>query len=95
MDWEVGQDNPCEDQHRKLTHHSNRGSSDPTLKPNLEEKQDLERIVSMPAYGEPMTPEDKDLLFKYRYTIFFVFVLRTSNNVHMIFTNPLPSVDFT
>jgi phosphatidylinositol 3-kinase len=66
-DWEMGQENPCEDQYRKLAHHSNRGSADPSLKPNLQEKQQLERIVQLPTFADKMKSDEKDLLFKYRY----------------------------
>jgi len=66
-DWEVGQDNPCEDQHRKLAHNSHRSSADPSLKPNLQEKQQLERIIQLPAFGDQLRMDEKDLLFKFRY----------------------------
>lgn len=67
LDWEIGQDNPCEDQHRKLAHHSKRGSADPSLKPNLQEKQMLDRIVTLPTFGDQLKLDEKDLVFKFRY----------------------------
>jgi len=66
-DWELGLENPCEDQHRKLVPHSVRGTSDPNLKPNLKEKQQLERIIQLPTFGDQLRLDDKDLLFKFRY----------------------------
>lgn len=51
-DWEIGQDNPAEDQIRRLSKDSLRGSADPTqLKPNLQEKQKLDLIVQSPTSG--------------------------------------------
>jgi len=66
-DWEIGQDNPCEDQHRKLAHHSKRGAADISLKPNLQEKQQLERIVHLPTFGDQLKLDEKDLVFRFRY----------------------------
>ena len=68
VDWEMelAADNPCEDMHRRLAHDSTRGlgGRDQAIKPNLQEKDKLDRILTTP--GDHLRTEDKDLLFRFR-----------------------------
>ena len=48
-DAETEEDNPVEEKYRKLAHGQLRGLVDPELKPNKEESQQIERLVSSRA----------------------------------------------
>ena len=67
VDWEMEMDvdNPCEDMYRRLAHHTRcRGGSDHHIKPNLQEKERLDKILHAP--GDHMKTEEKDLLYRFR-----------------------------
>lgn len=68
-DWDIRQDNLYEYQYRCLAHDMlPRGTSDPNIKPNLQDKENLERIVQ-DARSHNLSSEDMDLLYKFRYTL--------------------------
>ncbi len=69
MDWEVEEDNPVELKYRKLAHSLIRGTSDPNLKPNRDERQLIDAIINSPALGDHLRMEEKDLLWKFRYAL--------------------------
>ncbi len=67
MDWDIESDsNPCEEMYRRIAHDffRGRGGVDPQLKPNLKEKEGIDKILNTP--GDHMKAEDKDLLFRFR-----------------------------
>lgn len=67
VDWEMEMDadNPCEDMYRRLAHHTLcRGGSDHHIKPNLQEKERLDKILHAP--GDHLKTEEKDLLYRFR-----------------------------
>lgn len=67
VDWEMETDNPCEAMYRRLAHDTIRGrggAGDASVKPNLEEKERLDRILRTP--GDHMRSEDKDLMYRFR-----------------------------
>jgi phosphatidylinositol 3-kinase len=59
--------NPVEAKHRKLTRDMLRGLIDPNLKPNIEERAKLEQVIEAPGYD--LTNEQKDLLWRFRYSL--------------------------
>jgi phosphatidylinositol 3-kinase len=68
-DWDSRQDNLYEYQYRCLAHDMlPRGTSDPNIKPNLQDKENLERIVQ-DVRSQMLSSEDMDLLYKFRYTL--------------------------
>ncbi|TPX10633.1 uncharacterized protein E0L32_008367 [Thyridium curvatum] len=67
-DPEVGaRDNPAESKHRRLVRSQHRqGILDKDLKPNAKVRDELNMIMSYsPAH--PLSPEEKDLVWKFRY----------------------------
>jgi phosphatidylinositol 3-kinase len=68
VDWDMTMDNAAEDMFRVLTQNdSSRGASDPNLKPDLQEKEKIDRIIRSP--GDSMKPLDMDLIYKFRYAL--------------------------
>lgn len=69
VDWETELDNPCEEMYHRLAHDNirGRGTTDITLKPNLQEKEKLDRILKTP--GDHIRADDKDLMFRFRYRL--------------------------
>ncbi|CAM9225302.1 unnamed protein product [Ectocarpus fasciculatus] len=68
VDWDMTMDNAAEDMFRILTQNdSSRGTSDPNLKPDLQEKEKLDSIIRSP--GDSMKPADMDLIYKFRYAL--------------------------
>lgn len=74
VDWEMEMeaDSPCEDMYRRLAHDSirGRGGSDQAIKPNLQEKERLDKVLHAP--GDHMKTEEKDLLYRFRYGAVFI-----------------------
>ena len=71
VDWEMEADNPCEDLHRRLAHDTIRGRGgvgDSLAKPNLQEKERLDKILRTP--GDHLRAEDKDLMYRFRCSSF-------------------------
>jgi hypothetical protein len=73
VDWDMDADNPCENMYRRLAHDTirGRGGADITAKPNLKEKERLDTILNTP--GDHLKPEDKDLMYQFRLTIFLLY----------------------
>ena len=71
-DWEsynIDTNNIYEDQHRHLSHSNNlRGSHDITLKPNLQEKEKINKILHYNILTQ-LNSDEMDLIFKFRYTL--------------------------
>lgn len=66
-DWDLEQENLAEKQYRSLAHDKIRGAADPKIKPNLQEKEKLDRLIQMAA--DTLSENDKDLLYKFRYAL--------------------------
>jgi hypothetical protein len=66
-DWDIDQDNLAELQYRSIAHDIIRGAADPSIKPNLQDKVKLDRIISAP--GTHLTNDEMDLLYKFRFTL--------------------------
>mmetsp|Transcript_22427 Transcript_22427/g.21664 ORF Transcript_22427/g.21664 Transcript_22427/m.21664 type:complete len:1144 (+) Transcript_22427:175-3606(+) len=64
-DWDMDQENLAEQQYRCLAHHILRGKLDPSVKPGLEDKIKIDKILN--ATGTHMVFEEMDLLYKFRY----------------------------
>lgn len=67
-DWDIDTENLSEDMHRRMNIHSLRGNFDPQIKPNLEEKVQIDRILQRTG-NHNMSYEDKDLLYRFRYSL--------------------------
>lgn len=67
-DPEVGQrDNPAESKHRRLVRSQHRhGVLDKDLKPNAKTRDELNNILEY-SPTQPLSPEEKDLVWKFRY----------------------------
>lgn len=63
----LAQENLSEDQNRRLSQNARRGAADASAKPNLAEREQLERIVH--RVGHQMSVEEIDILYKYRYSL--------------------------
>lgn len=68
FDPEVGQrDNPAEAKHRRLIRSQHRhGIMDKDLKPNAKTRDELNNILEY-SPTQPLSPEEKDLVWKFRY----------------------------
>ena len=66
-DYEIEEDNPVEQKYRKLAHDQLRGLVDPELKPNRDERHRIDELVA--ARQDHLKMEDKDLLWKFRYSL--------------------------
>lgn len=66
-DFEMEEDNPVEHKYRKLAHDQLRGLVDPELKPNRDERHRIDELVA--ARQDHLKMEDKDLLWKFRYSL--------------------------
>ena len=64
-DWDIDQENLAEQQYRCLAHDILRGKLDTSVKPSLEDKGKIEKILN--AAGTHMVFEEMDLLYRYRY----------------------------
>lgn len=67
-DWDMDNDNLYEDMHRKVTNNALRNNFDPNIKPNLKEKENIDRILQT-TLNYVMTFEDMDLLYRFRYSL--------------------------
>lgn len=67
-DWDVGQENLCEDMHRRMNHSTLRSNFDVHIKPNLSEKEAIDIVIQKPA-NHLMSYEDMDLLYRFRYSL--------------------------
>jgi phosphatidylinositol 3-kinase len=66
-DPDLNEENPAERKYRKLAREILRGSIDPNLKPNRDEKFAIEALLS--SSNDSLKPDEKDLLWKFRYTL--------------------------
>ncbi|OQR81388.1 phosphatidyl inositol kinase (PIK-A), partial [Thraustotheca clavata] len=66
-DPDLNEDNPAERKYRKLARDILRGSIDPNLKPNREEKFAIDRLLS--SSSDHLKNDEKDLLWKFRYML--------------------------
>uniref|UniRef100_M4BN39 phosphatidylinositol 3-kinase n=1 Tax=Hyaloperonospora arabidopsidis (strain Emoy2) TaxID=559515 RepID=M4BN39_HYAAE len=66
-DPDLTEDNPAERKYRRLARDILRGSIDPNLKPSRDEKARIELLLATPT--DNLKNEDKDLLWKFRYTL--------------------------
>lgn len=65
-DWDLGQVNLSEDLNRRLNHNARRVNAllDASVKPNLSERDRLERIIQMQSVSGILSGEDLDLLYR-------------------------------
>ncbi len=61
------QENLSEDQNRRLSQNARRGAADAFAKPNLVEKEKIDRTVQ--SVGNHMSVEEIDILYRYRYSL--------------------------
>lgn len=66
-DWDMDQENLCEEQNRRLTHNVRRGTADSTVKPNKDQKLRIDKIIS--AVGNLMSTDEMDFLYRFRYSL--------------------------
>ena len=64
-DWDIDQENLAEQQYRCLAHEILRGKLDPSVKPSLEDKGKINKILN--AAGTHMEFDEMDLIYRYRY----------------------------
>ena len=64
-DWDSYEENLAEAQYRSLARDMLRDTTDPSIKPNVEEKETLDRIVN--ATGTYLPFEDRDIIYRFRY----------------------------
>ena len=64
-DWDMDQENLAEQQYRCLAHDILRGKLDASIKPSLEDRGKIDKILN--AAGTLMVFEEMDLLYRYRY----------------------------
>ena len=68
VDPEIGRDSPTEIMAQKLARSAARGNENPTLRPNTQEKAELERIIRY-SPTKILTREEKELIWRYRYAL--------------------------
>ncbi|KDQ24549.1 hypothetical protein PLEOSDRAFT_1067370 [Pleurotus ostreatus PC15] len=66
VDPEVTRENPVEDKHRRLIRSHRSGPYDRELKPNAKIRDELGIILNY-APSQPLTSEEKDLIWKFRF----------------------------
>ncbi|KAL7750778.1 Phosphatidylinositol (PI) 3-kinase [Sorochytrium milnesiophthora] len=66
FDPELWRDNIVEAKHRKLARSHRNGPLDRNLKPNAKIRDELNHIIKYPP-THPLSPEEKDLLWKFRF----------------------------
>ena len=64
-DWDMDNENLAEQQYRCLAHDILRGKLDASVKPSLEDRSKIDKILN--AAGTLMVFEEMDLLYRYRY----------------------------
>lgn len=67
-DPEIDRDSPAEVMAQKLARSAARGNDNPTLRPNTQEKAELERIIRY-SPTKILTREEKELIWRYRYAL--------------------------
>ncbi|KAI7904394.1 kinase-like domain-containing protein [Cokeromyces recurvatus] len=66
LDPDIQRDNPVEAKHRRLVRSHRNGPLDRDLKPNPKIRDELNSIMSYPP-TQNLTPEEKDLVWKFRF----------------------------
>ncbi|KAL0954695.1 hypothetical protein HGRIS_003644 [Hohenbuehelia grisea] len=66
VDPDVARENPVEDKHRRLVRSHRSGPYDRELKPNAKIRDELNVILNY-APSQPLTAEEKDLIWKFRF----------------------------
>ncbi|KAA1468918.1 atypical/PIKK/PI3K protein kinase [Dentipellis sp. KUC8613] len=66
VDPEIARDNPVEDKHRRLVRSHRSSPYDRELKPNTKIRDELGVILNY-APSQPLTSEEKDLIWKFRF----------------------------
>ncbi|OBZ85899.1 Phosphatidylinositol 3-kinase catalytic subunit type 3 [Choanephora cucurbitarum] len=66
LDADLQRDNPVEAKHRRLVRSHRNGPLDRDLKPNPKIRDELNSIMSYPP-TQTLTPEEKDLVWKFRF----------------------------
>ncbi|KAI8968466.1 kinase-like domain-containing protein [Mycotypha africana] len=66
LDMDMQRDNPVEAKHRRLVRSHRNGPLDRDLKPNPKIRDELNSIMSYPP-TQTLTPEEKDLVWKFRF----------------------------
>ncbi len=67
-DWDMHQENLCEEQNRRLSHNVRKGAADSTVKPNKEEKARIDRIIQA-VNSTQLSSSDMDFLYRFRYSL--------------------------
>ncbi|KAJ3755606.1 armadillo-type protein, partial [Lentinula raphanica] len=66
VDPEITRENPVEDKHRRLVRSRRSGPYDRELKPNSKDRDNIGEILNY-APSQPLSPEEKDLIWKFRF----------------------------
>ncbi|KAJ8508903.1 hypothetical protein ONZ45_g8861 [Pleurotus djamor] len=66
IDPDISRENPVEDKHRRLVRSHRSGPYDRELKPNAKIRDELGLILNY-APSQPLTSEEKDLIWKFRF----------------------------
>ncbi|KAF9070787.1 putative atypical/PIKK/PI3K protein kinase [Rhodocollybia butyracea] len=66
IDPEIARENPVEDKHRRLVRSHRSGPYDRELKPNAKDRDNIGDILNY-APSQPLSPEEKDLIWKFRF----------------------------
>ncbi|CEL55526.1 phosphatidylinositol 3-kinase [Rhizoctonia solani AG-1 IB] len=66
IDPDIARENPVEDKHRRLVRGHRGGPLDRELKPDAKTRDELTAIINYPP-TQPLTSEDKDLIWKFRF----------------------------
>ncbi|CDO77014.1 hypothetical protein BN946_scf184298.g41 [Trametes cinnabarina] len=66
VDPDIARENPVEDKHRRLVRSHRSSPYDRELKPNAKIRDELSKILNY-APSQPLTSEEKDLIWKFRF----------------------------
>ncbi|KAL7279363.1 hypothetical protein ACG7TL_007204 [Trametes sanguinea] len=66
VDPDIARENPVEDKHRRLVRSHRSSPYDRELKPNAKIRDELSKIMNY-APSQPLTSEEKDLIWKFRF----------------------------
>ncbi|KAF5367144.1 hypothetical protein D9758_004029 [Tetrapyrgos nigripes] len=66
IDPDISRENPVEDKHRRLVRSHRSGPYDRELKPNAKDRDMIGEILNY-APSQPLSPEEKDLIWKFRF----------------------------
>ncbi|ELU40724.1 atypical/PIKK/PI3K protein kinase [Rhizoctonia solani AG-1 IA] len=66
VDPDIARENPVEDKHRRLVRGHRGGPLDRELKPDAKTRDELTAVINYPP-TQPLSSEDKDLIWKFRF----------------------------